>query len=137
MTTSSGPPEDDPYKLLGVKPPSTDKEIRRAFLFLAKKFHPDKNPGDAVAEARFKAISAAHDLLMDAELRFQYDLGHVDMNGQNKPRPPGGYGYKPTHTVPRPAPKPATAAKPPPPISSLYFEAEFGAVLFGLFSEPR
>ncbi len=79
---------DDPYQVLGVKQDATDKQIRSAYLKLAKTTHPDLNPGDAKAEERFKAVNAAHDLLSDAERRAQFDRGEIDAAGQQKP-PPG------------------------------------------------
>ena len=79
---------DDPYQVLGIKRDATDKQIRSAFLKLAKTTHPDLNPGDAKAEERFKAVNAAHDLLSDPERRAQFDRGEIDAAGQQKP-PPG------------------------------------------------
>ncbi len=79
---------DDPYQVLGINRDATDKQIRSAFLKLAKTTHPDLNPGDAKAEERFKAVNAANDLLSDAERRAQFDRGEIDAAGQQKP-PPG------------------------------------------------
>lgn len=79
---------DDPYKTLGVARDATDKQIRNAFLQLAKTSHPDLNPGDAKAEERFKAASAANDLLSDPERRARFDRGEIDGAGQERP-PPG------------------------------------------------
>lgn len=84
---------DDPYQLLGVARDATDKQIRSAFLKLAKTSHPDLNPGDKQAEARFKAISAAHDLLSDPERRGRFDRGEIDGAGQERP-PPGARYYR-------------------------------------------
>ena len=64
-----------PYEVLGVKPDSSADEIRKVYRKLAKQFHPDLNPGKPEAEARFKAISAAYDLLSDPENRARYDRG--------------------------------------------------------------
>ncbi|MEX2226463.1 MAG: J domain-containing protein [Dehalococcoidia bacterium] len=61
------------YELLGVKRSASEKEIRSAYRKLARKYHPDVNPGDATAEARFKEINAAHQVLSDAEKRRKYD----------------------------------------------------------------
>ena len=62
--------EKDYYKDLGVASTATDKEITRAYRKLAKQFHPDTNPG---SEDRFKEISAAYDVLGDADKRKEYD----------------------------------------------------------------
>lgn len=61
------------YSTLGVAPTATAAEIKKAFRALAAKFHPDKNPGDKAAEARFKEVSAAYDVLSDADKRKNYD----------------------------------------------------------------
>lgn len=79
---------DDPYTVLGVAREATDKQIRAAFLKLAKTSHPDLNPGDRNAEARFKAINAAHNLLSDPKRRAQFDNGEIDAAGTAQP-PPG------------------------------------------------
>ena len=63
----------NPYEVLGVAKTATAEEIRRAYKKLARKHHPDVNPGNADAERRFKEISAAHDVLGDAEKRAAYD----------------------------------------------------------------
>ncbi len=63
----------DYYKILGVGRNATDKEIRSAYLKLARKYHPDKNPGDNSAEDRFKEINEANEVLADAEKRKMYD----------------------------------------------------------------
>ena len=65
--------DKDYYAVLGVPKGSTEKEITRAYRQLAKKFHPDANPGDAPAEERFKEISAAYDVLGDSGKRVEYD----------------------------------------------------------------
>src|ERR1700728_754541 len=62
--------EKDYYKVLGVVPTATDKEITRAYRKLAKEHHPDANPG---SEEKFKEISAAYDVLGDAPKRKEYD----------------------------------------------------------------
>jgi len=78
---------DDPYKVLGVKQDASADEIRKAYRKLAKEFHPDLHPGDAAAEERFKAVSAAYDLLGDAEKRARFDRGEIDASGQERPEP--------------------------------------------------
>src|SRR6266478_6695020 len=75
-----------PYQVLGVKPNATADEIRKAYRKLAKEFHPDLNPGKPEAEARFKSISAAYDLLSDAEKRARYDRGEIDESGVERPQ---------------------------------------------------
>lgn len=63
----------DYYKVLGVSKTASDKEIKAAYRKLAMKYHPDKNPGDAKAEARFKEINEANAVLSDPEKRRRYD----------------------------------------------------------------
>ena len=76
---------DDPYAALGVAKTATQDEIRKAYKKIAKESHPDLNPGDAKAAARFKAASAAHDLLKDPEKRARFDRGEIDASGQERP----------------------------------------------------
>jgi molecular chaperone DnaJ len=66
-------PPQDHYKVLAVDKKATADEIKKAYRKLARQYHPDKNPGDAKAEARFKQISQAHDILSDPEKRKDYD----------------------------------------------------------------
>lgn len=63
----------DLYEVLGVKRDASEKEIRSAYRRLARKYHPDVNPSDTSAEAMFKEINAAHDVLSDPEKRKKYD----------------------------------------------------------------
>ncbi len=65
----------DYYKILGVGKNATDEEIKKAYRKLARKYHPDRNPGDEQAEARFKEVSQAHDALSDPDKRKEYDRG--------------------------------------------------------------
>ena len=68
----------DPYQILGVARSADDATIKRAYRRLAKKLHPDLNPGDKAVENRFKEATAAYELLSDAEKRRQFDLGLID-----------------------------------------------------------
>ena len=76
---------DDPYAALGLAKTATTEDIRKAYKKIAKTSHPDLNPGDADAAARFKAAAAAHDLLKDPEKRRRFDAGEIDAMGQERP----------------------------------------------------
>lgn len=76
---------NDPYETLGLQRSATEDDIRRAFRTQAKKYHPDLHPGDAAAEARFKALNAAQALLSDPETRGRFDRGEIDAEGQPVP----------------------------------------------------
>lgn len=76
----------DPYELLGVKKDASQKDIQSAFRKLAKKLHPDLNPGDKKAEERFKEISSAYEILGDEDKRKRFDRGEIDMTGAEKPQ---------------------------------------------------
>ena len=90
----------DPYSVLGVPRTASEDDIRKAFRKLAKKHHPDLNPGDKVAEAKFKEASQANDLLSDPEKRRRFDAGEIDATGQEVPPrafyrdQAGGFGGK-------------------------------------------
>jgi molecular chaperone DnaJ len=89
--------EKDYYAILGVADTATAKEITKAYRKLARELHPDKNPGDAKAEERFKEVSAAYDVLGDDAKRAEYDevrrLGPVGgMGGMGGPGP-GGFSF--------------------------------------------
>ena len=75
----------DPYAALGVKKTASQEEIKKAYKRIARESHPDLNPDDAAAEGRFKAASAAYDLLKDPEKRARFDRGEIDASGQERP----------------------------------------------------
>ena len=75
---------EDLYKALGVAKTATAEEIRKAYRKIAKASHPDLNPGDKAAEARFKAAQAAWDILGDPDKRARYDRGEIDASGQER-----------------------------------------------------
>jgi len=80
-----------PYEVLGVKTDAGPDDIRKSYRKLAKQLHPDLNPGKPEAEARFKTVTAAYDLLSDADKRARYDRGEIDETGAERPR----YSYRP------------------------------------------
>jgi molecular chaperone DnaJ len=89
----------DHYKVLGVERKASQDEIKKAYRKLARKYHPDKNPGDAKAEERFKQISQAHDILGDPDKRKEYDraltnpFSNVGRGGGGQPGfDAGGFG---------------------------------------------
>ncbi len=121
---------EDPYTTLGIPRTASEDEVRRAFRTLAKKHHPDLNPGDSAAEARFKAISAANELLSDADKRARFDRGELDAEGQPRPErqfyrgyadAPGRGGY---------------TARPGTPEGHPLSEEELGDIM-GAFFRPR
>src|ERR1700681_1480964 len=76
----------DPYTTLGVKKHATQEEIQKAYRRLAKKLHPDLNPGNKIAEEKFKEVTAAYDLLGDPDKRARFDRGEIDESGTERPR---------------------------------------------------
>ena len=83
--------EKDFYKTLGVPKDASAAEIKKAFRALAKKHHPDSNENDPKAEARFKEVSEAYDVLSDDKTRKDYDEARSLFGGGGF-RPPGGFG---------------------------------------------
>ena len=83
---------DDPYQVLGVPRTASQDDIRLAYRKLAKKHHPDLNPGSAMAEEHFKTVSAANEILSDVSKRARYDRGEIDAAGQ--PRSPEASSYR-------------------------------------------
>src|SRR5690349_22227609 len=74
------------YEALGVPKNASADELKKAYRKLVRQYHPDKNPGDAAAEERFKEIQTAYDVLSDAEKRKQYDT-FGSTNGRPGPGP--------------------------------------------------
>lgn len=108
-SSDAGP--DDPYAVLGLTKSASEDDIKKAYRRLVRLNHPDINPDDKGAEARFVRISAAHDLLKDPATRARFDAGEIDAKGHEKPqrqyyrdfadaqgpngRPGGGFGGGP------------------------------------------
>jgi DnaJ-class molecular chaperone len=77
---------EDPYSVIGVAKTASAEDITKAYRKLAKKLHPDLNPGDKSAEERFKRITAAYDIIGDPDKRGRYDRGEIDATGQETPQ---------------------------------------------------
>jgi DnaJ-class molecular chaperone len=75
----------DPYEILGAAPAASTGDIQKAYRKLAKKLHPDPDPGNAEAEEKFKEIASAYGLVGDAETRKKFDRGVIDASGAERP----------------------------------------------------
>src|SRR5438552_7564719 len=87
----------DYYETLGIKRAASENEIRQAYRKLARQYHPDRNPGDKQAEAKFKEVQEAYDVLSDKNKRAQYDrFGQAGLGaGARGPRgEPGGFQFQ-------------------------------------------
>jgi DnaJ-class molecular chaperone len=76
----------NPYEVLGVASTASATDIQKAYRKLAKKLHPDLNPGDKAAEEKFKEVAGAYDLLSDGEKRKRFDAGEIDATGAERPQ---------------------------------------------------
>ena len=76
----------DPYQVLGVSKSASQDDIQKAYRKLAKKHHPDLNPGNKKAEEKFKDIGTAYDILSDPEKKARYDRGEIDASGAERPQ---------------------------------------------------
>ena len=76
----------DPYEALGVARTASAEDIQKAYRRLAKKLHPDLNPGNKGSEERFEEVASANDLLSDPDKRQRFDSGEIDASGAERPR---------------------------------------------------
>src|ERR1051325_1358283 len=84
----------DLYVVLGLQHGATEGDIRRAYRRLARRYHPDINPGDGAAEARFRQIVLAYETLIDPDRRSRYDAGHAtEDDGTLRKSGFGGFGF--------------------------------------------
>ena len=115
------------YAVLGVDEKSGPEDLRRAWLRLAVKYHPDRNPGDARAEENFKEISQAYALLSDPAARARYERTRPRTTARPKARP-----------RPRPKPEPPKAAPPKPePPGTEPPEPDWDEILAQFFQTPK
>ena len=83
----------DFYDVLGVQKDASEGDLKKAFRQMAKKYHPDVNPGDKTAEAKFKEVNEAYDILSDSQKRARYDqFGHAGVDPNASAGPFGGFG---------------------------------------------
>ena len=84
----------DYYEVLGIKKGATDAEIKKAYRKMAQKYHPDMNPGDKEAEAKFKEVNEANEVLSDPDKRARYDqYGFAGVDPNFNPGFGGGSGF--------------------------------------------
>ena len=107
-SASAGSPWD-PYRVLGVGSGASQQDIARAYRRAARHAHPDKQPADPGAAARFQALTDAYDLLSDAARREDYDRTHRAAGPSSQPHPPGTQ-----HRHPAPGPPWPGSPCPPP-----------------------
>lgn len=111
-------PASDPYVTLGVSRLAGSDEIHRAYRGLAKRFHPDTNPGDAEAAARFALVADAYDLLADDARRRAYDLATAATHGPRAarmaPAPTGNTRLRGPGAIPSHRPRHSAAPDPDP-----------------------
>ncbi len=86
---------DDPYKVLGISPDASDEEIKRAYRRLAKKYHPDLNPGDQEAAKKMQQVNAAYEQIKNPEKAQPSGNGYAGYGGYD---PFGGYRQQRTYT---------------------------------------
>ncbi len=120
---------EDPYKILGVPREASQDEIRTAYRQLAKKHHPDLNPGNAKAEDKFKDASAAYAILSDPEKRGKFDRGEIDASGQETAPQ---YSYR-EHAEGEHGRRYSRAGAPPGGLS----EEDLGDIFGSMFAEAR
>src|SRR5450755_1107227 len=96
----------DYYKILGVARTASADDIKKAFRKLARKYHPDVNPGDKKSEAKFKEINEAYEVLSDSDKRHKYDTLGPNWQEQFGPsgfggtaRRPSGFGSRPSSSA--------------------------------------
>src|SRR5689334_16768398 len=83
----------DLYVILGLEQGATESEIKRAYRRLARRFHPDINPGDRTAEARFRQILEAYETLIDPQRRSRYDSGSTASTDDRRPSGFEGFDF--------------------------------------------
>ena len=92
---------EDPYKVLGLSPDASDEEIKKAYRRLAKKYHPDLNPGDAEAARKMKEVNAAYEQIKNPEKFRQSQPGGQSYGGYTQYDPFGWGGYQQQYREPQ------------------------------------